>query len=336
MAKKSTHTAVTAGCLFAGIGGFCAGLKSASVKVLWANEKNEYASQTYAKNYPGIRLIQKDIKNFSVIGDKLEPVDILTAGFPCQSFSVAGERKGFDDERGQLFYQIVRIIKEFGDQKPSVLLLENVPNLRYGKGGVWFEEVVRNIKLAGYWLGQHNCKVLNTAEITHLPHRRDRLFMVALAIDSFDCNDFNFPLPNGKPLGLGNLVDKTKKKAPDNYMEKDNRYCKIIKRKMDEGEKGSIYQLRRSYAREHKNECPTLTANMGGGGHNVPFVKDRWGIRRLTVEEYAKFQGLEKIKFPDSIPEKEMYRQIGNAVTVPVAEKLAKECVRILITRGGI
>ena len=321
---------LTAACLFAGIGGFCSGLARAGVRVLWANENDDYAAETYNANYPRNRLIKKDVCDLSVAGDGLEPVDILTAGFPCQSFSQAGDRKGFDDERGMLFFEILRIIEEFGDRKPRVLLLENVPNLQFGKGGVWFERILRDVQLAGYWFDRDNCQVLNTAKITDLPHRRERLFMVAMATSAFPCNNFRFPAPNGKPLALNKLINKRAKPPSARYMDSDNLYCKIIAAKMKKGDRDSIYQLRRNYARENKGECPPLTANMGGGGWNVPVIQDRRGIRELTVAECAKFQGLDDVRFPDSVPDKERYRQIGNAVSVPVAAKLAQECVHVL------
>ena len=222
MAKlvKKHQKPLTAGCLFSGIGGFCAGLQEAGVNVLWANELDKYATQTYIKNFTKNGLINKDVRDLSVNGDNLAPVDILTAGFPCQSFSQAGDRKGFDDERGELFNDIIRIIEEFGDNKPSLLLLENVPYLQYGNGGDWFERILRKIKRAGYWIGHHSCQVLNTAKITDLPHSRERLFMVAMSIDSFACNSFRFPTPNGKPLALKKLIDKSKKATNDHYMEK--------------------------------------------------------------------------------------------------------------------
>ena len=323
---------ITAGCLFAGIGGFCAGFKGARIKTLWANENDPYAVQTFKANHPRTRMIEKSVKSLSVRDDNLEPVDILTAGFPCQSFSQAGDRLGFDDERGQSFFEILRILREFGDRRPPILLLENVPYLMYGGGGVWFEEVIRKVQSADYWFDTANCQVLNTAKITNLPHRRERLFMAAMSFASFDCNDFEFPQVNGKPLDLSKFINRKKKVAPEDYLPRDNRYYKIIAKEMNgEDSRRSIYQLRRSYARENLGECPPLTANMGGGGHNVPFVRDSWGrIRRLTVDECAKLQGFDDVRFPDTVPTHERYRQIGNAVSVPVVAKLGVECVRIL------
>src|SRR5208283_2573086 len=102
-------------------------------------------------NFPDVRCIEKDIQSLSVHGDKLEPVDILTAGFPCQPFSIAGEKRGFKDERGLLFLHIIRIIKEFGPRKPKVLLLENVRNFKSHDKGRTFKRVQAEIQKAGYW-----------------------------------------------------------------------------------------------------------------------------------------------------------------------------------------
>ena len=102
------------GCLFAAIGGFCKAFEEAGARVAWANEKDKFARETFVANFPDLRFIHKPIEDVSVQGDGLEPVDILTAGFPCQPFSVAGEKLGFEDERGLLFLHIIRIIKEFG------------------------------------------------------------------------------------------------------------------------------------------------------------------------------------------------------------------------------
>ena len=155
-------------------------LKQEGIEVLWANEKD--AIRTYRNNHPDVRLFPKDVQDLTVADDRLAPVDILTAGFPCQSFSQAGDRKGFADDRGKLFFEIPRIIREFGARKPAILLLENVPYLQYRERGIWFDKVLTEVRLAGYWLGKRNCQVLDTAKVTDLPHRRERLFIVAMSI----------------------------------------------------------------------------------------------------------------------------------------------------------
>ena len=140
-----------AGALFAGIGGFCLGFKEAGIKTAWAIENNPASVTTYLHNIKNVRVIQNNgepasIKDVTVSSHDLDPVDVLHAGFPCQSFSQAGERKGFNDPRGQLFYEIIRIINEFKDRRPSVIVLENSPYLRYGEAGTWFLELSKEIK----------------------------------------------------------------------------------------------------------------------------------------------------------------------------------------------
>lgn len=188
----------TAAHLFAGVGAFSLGLGKAGFKSLWANELNEEACKTYKYNHPETRLLQKDVRDLTVEGDSLEPVDLLSGGFPCQPFSAAGERQGFDDPRGNLFLEIIRIVNEFGPDRPKVLLLENVPHLKNGENGSWFTKIRDEIQMAGYWFNDDNAMVLNTAKTTGIPQDRDRLFMVAFSSEYFSSNRFKFPEPKAK------------------------------------------------------------------------------------------------------------------------------------------
>ena len=124
---------LTAGGLFCGIGGFCLSFSNVGVENVWSIDNDEVSEKTYRHNIEDANFVNADIKK--VKAQDFEPVDILHAGFPCQSFSQAGERKGFEDERGKLFFEIIRIIKEFKDRKPKVLVLENSPHIKYGEGG---------------------------------------------------------------------------------------------------------------------------------------------------------------------------------------------------------
>lgn len=140
----------TVGCLFAAIGGFCRAFQAAGATVAWANEKDRYAKETFTLNFPKVRFIHKPIEELSVEDNALRPVDVLTAGFPCQPFSVAGDKLGFKDERGSLFLHIIRLIREFGPDKPKVLLLENVKHFRAHDGGRTFKRMQAEIQKAGY------------------------------------------------------------------------------------------------------------------------------------------------------------------------------------------
>lgn len=312
-----------AGAIFAGIGGFCLGLQCAGISTSWAIDNDEYAQATYSHNINDTHYILKDVRTIAALD--LEPVDILDAGFPCQSFSQAGSRKGFEDERGRLFYQLIRIIKEFKDKRPPIIIFENSPYLRHGDGGRWFLEITKEIKKAGYWFRETSYAELDSFELTELPQRRNRLFMIGLSTQSFDNGKFNFPTQkNNKPKDLKRFIDFDGEKEDSYYLPRDNRYYKMIDAKLDDPL--CIYQLRKFLVRvKNPNECPTLTANMGLGGHNVPFIYDKKGLRKLTEYECLSLQGFPKeYTFPDAVPRAKRYVQVGNAVCVPVAELIAK------------
>lgn len=345
MARKQTQDAgeraadsrLKVGCLFAAIGGFCKAFQLAGAQVNWANEKDRFAAATFHTNFEGIRYINKPVEELTVIGDGLEPVDVLTAGFPCQPFSVAGDKLGFRDERGLLFLHIIRLIREFGDNKPKVLLLENVKNLRTHDKGRTFKRIKAEIQKAGYWFQEPNARIMNTADYTAIPQNRERIFMVALSCDHFPSNTYRFPdpLPQGSRSPVRSFLDLDS--MPDSYFyfKPGSLYYPLFKEAIENGDKGSIYQLRRSYVRENKSDtCFTLMANMGEGGHNQPVVKDRWGIRKLTPRECARLQGYTddwfKIPPVEKVSNTQIYKQIGNSVTIPLVVRLAENILEHL------
>ena len=319
-----------AGALFAGIGGFCLGFAQSGIKTVWAVENNPAAVQTYQHNISNVRVVMDgdvpaSVKDVGVKSHQLEPIDVLHAGFPCQSFSMAGERKGFEDDRGKLFYEIIRIVKEFGDNKPSVIVLENSPHLRNGEGGAWFLEVTKELKNLGYWFRESSSAELDCYDLTPLPQKRNRLFMVAFSIDHFKNGRLNFPASQFfGDKNLADYIDFSGEKDDDYYLHKENRYHKMISDEVDD--KNCIYQLRKYLVRvKEPNLCPTLTANMGLGGHNVPFIHDKNGLRKLTEYECLKLQGFPStFKFPEILGRNKRYTQVGNSVSVPVAALLAK------------
>lgn len=326
----SERPQLTAGALFAGIGGFCLGFERAGIKTKWAIENSDTATAIYSRNVTGARLVEHDglpasITEISVDGDALEPVDVLHAGFPCQSFSQAGDRKGFKDPRGQLFYQIIRLLKEFGDRKPSVLVLENSPYIRHGEGGSWFVELTKEIKKAGYWFRETNCAELDPYLLTRLPQQRNRLFMVAFSIKDFKNGKIDFPSHiDSTPKSLADYIDFDGQQEDESYyLPTENRYHKMINEEAED--RGCIYQLRKFLVREKKpGVCPTLTANMGLGGHNVPFIFDAKGLRKLTEYECLWLQGFPRdFTFPDHVGRAKRYMHVGNSVSVPIAELLA-------------
>lgn len=314
------------GALFAGIGGFCLGFKKAGLPTSWAVELDGHAATTYRHNLHEVRLLEKSVGEVNVLIDELEPVDVLHAGFPCQSFSQAGERRGFDDPRGKLFFEIIRIVEEFKDRKPAVLVLENAPFLRYGEGGAWFLELQKAIQKAGYWFRPENSRELSAFDLTPLPQQRTRLFMVAFSMTHFRSGRFKFPEQfDDNSKNLRRYIDFDGHVDDEYYLPKDNRYFDMISSAVSDRE--CIYQLRKYQVRpKDPGVCPTLTANMGQGGHNVPFIMNGNGLRKLTEHECLRLQGFpDEFRFPDDVPRAKRYTQVGNAVAVPVAELLAAQ-----------
>jgi DNA (cytosine-5)-methyltransferase 1 len=326
--------AFTVASLFAGIGGFCRAFQNAGFRVTWSNENDPFAVSTYRHNYPNVDLFDKSIEQLSVIKDHLTPPDVLTAGFPCQSFSVAGSKKGFDDPRGRLFFEIIRLIREFGPDRPKILVLENVRHLIEHNKGKTFAKVVDEIQGAGYWFMPRNSQVLNTRIHTDIPQNRERLFMIAFSWDAFDFNDFQFPQAMQHRRPKNSFLDLHLKADADLYFDEESKYGRMFVESMASGDPESVYLLRKYFVRENKSDSFfTLTANMGEGGHNVPVIRDKWGIRKLTPRECLRLQGFgDDFEFPADLSRTQQYRQIGNAVTVSVVEKLAAECARQLRT----
>lgn len=333
---------LTAGCLFSGMGGFATGLTDSGFNITWANDNDEFACAAFRHRFPDVRFVDKDVRELSVQKDQLEAVDVLVGGFPCQSFSQAGDRRGFEDPRGNLFFSIPRLLEEFDPrQNPPLVVLENVPYLLYGADGEWFDRVRRALRRAGYWFRTESCWTVNVMHHTNLPQDRERLFLIAASRQHFAHNPYGPPQSNGvhpnNVRRLDEIIDRTRRGAADAYLPPENRYYKMIERAMEQGDSSAnLYQLRRSYVREKKNGlCPTLTANMGVGGHNVPFLRDRWGIRRLSVDEVASLQGfdVQDQLFPE-MPKSEQYRLLGNAVCVRLARLVGEACREILTGRG--
>jgi DNA (cytosine-5)-methyltransferase 1 len=338
--KQIETPKITVGCLFAAIGGFCRAFEENGASILWANEKDRFAAETFRLNFPHVRYIEKPVEDLSVHGDRLTPVDILTAGFPCQAFSIAGEKQGFEDPRGLLFLHIVRIIKEFGRNKPKILLLENVKNLKAHDKARTFKRIQAEIQRAGYWFSDEHARILNTTEYTHIPQNRERVFMVAMSQAHFPANTYVFPVPSpaSERRPVRSFLDLQTKADPAFYFTPDSQYFDLFSEEIKKGGREHVYQLRRSYVRKNMSDmCFTLMANMGEGGHNQPVIKDRWGIRKLTPRECARLQGYEDswFKIPPPLSNTQLYKQIGNSVTVPLVARLAEGIVGQIQSLNG-
>lgn len=320
------------GSLFAGIGGFCKAFQNMGFKIVWANDNDAYAVKTYASNFPNVKIYSQSIKELSVIKDGLQKVDVFTAGFPCQPFSKAGNKLGFKDERGELIFEVIRLLKEFGRDRPKILVMENVRNIKTHDGGKTISRIMNEIQSAGYWFSQSNMAILNTRNYTEIPQNRERLFMVALSWDAFDYNHFMFPSKEQECKDIREFLGLDKRVEEEFYFDEDSKYGKMFKEKISQGNQDAVYQLRRNYVRENKTQSVfTLTANMGNGGHNVPVIKDDWGIRKFTPKECLRLQGFKSdFEFPKGLAKTHQYRLVGNAVTVDLVEKIATECRNLL------
>jgi DNA (cytosine-5)-methyltransferase 1 len=332
LAKK-----LTVASLFAGLGGFSLAFGRAGFVPVWANELDKFACATHEHNHPDVPVIPCDVREFSPLKLGLEPPSVLTAGFPCQPFSSAGERLGLEDERGTLYHEILRIVEEYGRHRPAVLLLENVGNLLGHDERRTYPKIENDLRRAGYWLLPQNVRRLNTRIHTDIPHNRERVFIVALSTDVFRGGSFIFPDPHPKKRSIREFLQKDKRQDDYFYFDtKNNRFGAMIWRSVQRGSPDSVYLLRRSYVREYRSFVPALTANMGDGGHNVPVIRDKWGIRQLTPEECAAFQGFvgKGARFPKTVSRNQAYKQLGNSVTIPLVRKLADSCKILLENRA--
>ena len=304
---------------FAGVGGIDLGFEQAGFDVVYANEICEKASLTFKQNHE-IRLDTRDIRD--VKSSEIPDFDVMLAGFPCQAFSVAGYRQGFDDEkgRGNLYFELERIME---DKKPSVVLLENVKNLVGHDKGRTFSIIRNSMQSLGYEI--HH-KVMNACDYGDIPQNRERIYVVGF-LDSGISDCFKFPDKVQLETTIGDIFD-FEERVDDRYYYREDAYMyPDLKREVTSNE--TVYQWRRKYVRENKSKlCPTLTANMGTGGHNVPLILTAHGIRKLTPKECFMIQGFDTtFELPDKVSNSHLYKQAGNSVVVPVIRRIAKSII---------
>ncbi|NYS48814.1 DNA cytosine methyltransferase [Streptococcus danieliae] len=315
---------------FSGVGGIELGFEQTNeFRVVYANEFDKYARSTYSLNYPDTKLDSRDIHIVpanEVIGSNGETdIDIIVGGFPCQAFSIAGYRKGFDDDRGDLFFELLRMIKS---KKPKAIFIENVKNMVSHDHGNTFKVIREALTENNYFI---KWKVLNGKDYGNIPQNRERIYIAGfdnkLAFDLFQ-----FPDEIQLTTQLRDVINFSEKQDDIYYYSKEKqRFYDELKTAMTSQE--TVYQWRRQYVRENKNGVvPTLTANMGTGGHNVPLIlTDDNTIRKLTPKETFNVQGYPKeFKLPDNISNAQLYKQAGNSVIVPVIKRIAENIAKSL------
>ncbi|MCL5073657.1 MAG: DNA (cytosine-5-)-methyltransferase [Actinobacteria bacterium] len=301
--------------LFAGIGGIRKGFEDAGFETVFANDFDKYCKITYDLNFNNPKLNCEDV--WDLTKKELPKFDFLLAGFPCQAFSIAGYRRGFNDVkgRGNLFFAIKQILEKY---QPIGFLLENVKNLKSHDKGKTFKVIMSNLSSIGYYMPEP--AVLNSMDYGNVPQTRERIYIVGFKNKKY-AERFRFPEKIKLTTQLKDILDKN---VDDKFYYNGKPLYEKIK---DHIGSNSVYQWRRIYVRENKKGVvPTLTANMGMGGHNVPIIKDEKGIRKLTPRECARAQGYpDNFVLPDSINMSQLYKQIGNSVSVSVLKRIAEQ-----------
>ncbi|MCH6236116.1 DNA cytosine methyltransferase [Cognataquiflexum rubidum] len=310
--------------LFAGIGGFRLAFQSLGGKCVFTSEWDEQAKKTYFANFGEVPF--GDITKEETKGFIPNNFDILCAGFPCQAFSIAGYQKGFADTRGTLFFDLEQIIEK---KRPKAILLENVKNLASHDNKRTLKVILEVLEeKLGYRVVY---KVLNSMTHANIPQNRERIFIVAFDPKQVkNYMDFTFPEPIPLTKTIHDIIDGNKKDE-NFYYSKNHMYYDRLNKSMTSTD--TLYQWRRVYVRENKsNVCPTLTANMGAGGHNVPLIRDKYGIRKLTPRECFSFQGypVSEYVFP-KIANSKLYMQAGNSVTVPLIKRIGENILEVLL-----
>ncbi|GAA7379253.1 DNA cytosine methyltransferase [Helicobacter pylori] len=299
--------------LFSGIGGLDLGFIQNSFEIVWANDFDKYAVETYKTNI-GQNIVLGDIE---IEKDHICGHDILIGGFPCQPFSTLGSLQGFEDKRGTLFFTICEIIKKY---RPKIVVLENVKNLINHNKGESFKRILFELNELDY---QVNYDILNTLDFG-IPQQRNRVFIVALRKNSFTNLEFIFPAKTSCKISALDLLDK---QVELKYFISQ----RMIKTILGRGTKGYIV--------EPSIDTPiakTLTATMHkchrASQDNYYTDLKNWErykdnnystIRRLTPNEARKLQGFPS-NFKQVVSDTQSYKQFGNAVSVNVSFALAK------------
>lgn len=326
MLKKKRYTIDA---FFAGVGGIELGFtQTKKFEVIYANEFDSNAQITYKKNYPNVYLDERDIHLIN--SDEVPFSDLIVGGFPCQAFSIAGYRKGFEDNRGDLFFELLKMINK---KNPKAIFIENVKNLVTHDDGNTFKVIREALVMNGYFI---KWKTMNSKDYGNIPQNRERIYVVGFKSKK-QYDSFHFPNKINRTTTLNDVIDfKTKQDDKYYYREGKQPFYSILKSSILDSNK--VYQWRRQYVRENKSGVvPTLTANMGTGGHNVPLIlTENKEIRKLTPQETFNVQGYPKdFELPD-IANGQLYKQAGNSVSVPVIKRIAKKISEALDVSDGI
>ena len=318
--------------LFAGIGGFRLAMQNLGGKCVYTSEWDQQAKRTYQTNFgevPFGDITSEETKSF--IPDDF---DVLCAGFPCQAFSIAGRRGGFEDTRGTLFFDVAEIIRR---KKPKAIFLENVKGLRNHDKGKTLQTILNVLRNdLGYFVPEP--QIINAKDFG-LPQNRERIFIVGFRED-VGIEEFSYPEPNKKNVSFKDV--KEEKVVSVKYYLSETYLNTLIKHKERHAGRGNGF----GYEIIPDSGCANAVV-CGGMGRERNLVFDnrledftpvtnikgevnREGIRKMTPREWARLQG-----FPDSfvipVADASAYKQFGNSVAVPAIQATGKEVINRIL-----
>lgn len=292
--------------LFAGIGGIRLGFEQNGGECVYSSEWDKFAQLTYRENFkeiPSGDITQIDPKS-------IPSFDVLMAGFPCQPFSMAGRKRGFDDIRGTMFFYIAKIIQH---HKPKAILLENVKNFKSHDKGNTLKTVIKVLEDLGYSVSY---QVLNAKDFG-VPQNRERIYIVGYLGNV----KFDFPKPKSVKTRLGDILEDN---VDPKYTISDKLWAGHQRRKAMHKSKGNGFGY--SLFNENSLYTSTISARYYKDGSEILIEQKNKNPRKLTPREAARLQG-----FPDSfkipVSDNQAYKQFGNSVAVPVLNAVAKNMV---------
>ena len=301
--------------LFAGIGGVDTGFIENGYDVVWANDIDKYAAQTYQANYSS-PIILGDLNEINL--DEIPSADVVIGGFPCQPFSSMGELKGFEDTRGTLFFRIVELIQNQIERghKPKALVLENVRNLKHHDKGKTFKVIKKTLMDLGYKVYD---QVLNSSDYG-VPQTRNRTFIVCFSNSE---TEFSYPKKAELTLTLQDLLEHDVDKK---YFLSDRILPTILSNGTGGYKAKSEIDLKIA-----RPLCATMAKMHRACQDN--YVTQNGRVRRLTPRECARLQGFSD-DFIIPVSDTQAYKQFGNAVTANVSRAVALKVKEALIENG--
>jgi len=301
--------------LFCGIGGTRLGFQlTGKVKSVFSSEIDSFAIKTYKSNFG-----ETPYGDITLIDEKSVPDhDILVGGFPCQAFSMAGKKLGFEDTRGTLFFDIARILKE---KRPKAFLLENVKNLKSHGKGETFKVIEGTLKDLGYAV----FTTIFSSKDFGVPQNRERIYIVGFDIQQVpNWNEFAFPTPPKTQICVGDILEDN---VDNKYTISDKLWEGHQRRKQEHKDKGNGF----GYSLFSKNSpyVNTISARYYKDGSEVLIAQENNNPRKITPREAARLQGFPE-NFIIPVSDTQSYKQFGNTVSVPVVKAIADNILNII------